>query len=1067
MQETNETNNRFCITDSQLTVTGGLPQPPVAAAKAGTAISGPYTGGSLVVEDTDGDGGETIYLNGSDSDDPDGSIVSYVWMHDGGVPIPDVECCPSVRLDDGPHEITLTVTDDDGLTHSDTVIITVEKPNQDPIAVAKAGTAIGGPYTGGSLVVEDTDGDDGETIYLNGSDSDDPDGSIVSYVWTHDGGERIPDTRCCPSVRLDDGPHEITLTVTDDDGLTHSDTVIIEIRQANQPPVAVAKANGKLEQVDIADSDGDFLVDIILDGSDSTDPDGDNTIVSYVWTDNGTEIASSSESIVRLEWPFITYGEHQITLTVEDAHGLTDTDTVRVNVTTPTDVMLCSYMPGDTAPLSATFSPPQPTTNDVIHFTIPTRVFSSLSEAQQVLGIPHLRLDEQNRTIELYFEPVAQQANLPLGRLFQAVSARPLLNSEGQVAGIQGQVGPLPAGDWQFSGDHYGVDMAGFNMSLQVQAGASADLYVDDDAPDGGDGRSWSTAFNDLQDALALAAAGMAVQEIWVARGVYRPDRGTGDRSTSFELVSGVAVRGGFAGLANPFNPDVRNIGNPSVLSGDLTGGDMEVTDLSHMQFEPTRSENCYHVVKSSGVDDTAVLDGFTITGGNAVVASPLSGGGMFNSGGSPKVQNCTFSDNYAREDGGGMFNSGGNPELQNCTFSDNYADDGGGMFNSGGSPKIHACTFSGNRCGGGGGGIKSIYCRSILTNCIFNGNEATIGGGMYNSDDDKSVVAHCTFLGNSANYGGGMANVRSSPRVTDCIFTDNLAFFPCGAMYNWSDCYPNVTRCTFRGNSAEDGGGIFCLEIGNIRLSHCMFKGNKADEHGGGLRLDACGNSNSVTDCVFITNKALGNGGVLYLKDGGRITFTSCTLRLNNAVNGRAVACDGSPSGVNITNSILWDGGSEIWNNNNSSTAISFSNVQDLADLRNRNINASPQFVADKGHLSEGSPCIDAGNNNEINSTEDFDGNPRIVDGDGNGTTIVDMGAYEYGGGSPLQAGDANMDHLFNQSDILMTVTAGKYLTGAPATRGAGNLDGRGLERGAGRFCWRSPTGRRPIQSA
>ena len=47
--------------------------------------------------------------------------------------------------------------------------------------------------------------------------------------------------------------------------------------------------------------------------------------------------------------------------------------------------------------------------------------------------------------------------------------------------------------------------------------------------------------------------------------------------------------------------------------------------------------------------------------------------------------------------------------------------------------------------------------------------------------------------------------------------------------------------------------------------------------------------------------------------------------------------------------------------------------------------------------HLQENSPAIDGGENNYVTAPTDLDGNPRIVDGDGDGTSTVDMGAYEY----------------------------------------------------------------------
>jgi hypothetical protein len=102
-------------------------------------------------------------------------------------------------------------------------------------------------------------------------------------------------------------------------------------------------------------------------------------------------------------------------------------------------------------------------------------------------------------------------------------------------------------------------------------------LYVDDDAPIGGDGSTWDEALRFLQDALLAAGPGVRVK---VAGGIYRPDAssahpdGTGDRETSFILADGVRILGGYAGQGAA-DPDERNPDlYETMLSGDLNGDD-------------------------------------------------------------------------------------------------------------------------------------------------------------------------------------------------------------------------------------------------------------------------------------------------------------------------------------------------------------------------------------------------------------------------------------------------------------------------------------------------------------
>jgi len=120
--------------------------------------------------------------------------------------------------------------------------------------------------------------------------------------------------------------------------------------------------------------------------------------------------------------------------------------------------------------------------------------------------------------------------------------------------------------------------------------------------------------------------------------------------------------------------------------------------------------------------------------------------------------------------------------------------------------------------------------------------------------------------------------------------------------------------------------------------------------------------------------------------------------------------------SNPTLNNCILWGNSAsygipEIYNVN-STPIISYSDIQGCGGSENwdpsfgvdsgYNIDADPLFV-DMGngdlHLQSGSPAIDAGNNDALppDDTTDLDGNPRIVDGDLDGDTIVDMGAYEY----------------------------------------------------------------------
>jgi hypothetical protein len=513
-------------------------------------------------------------------------------------------------------------------------------------------------------------------------------------------------------------------------------------------------------------------------------------------------------------------------------------------------------------------------------------------------------------------------------------------------------------------------------------------IYVDDDGAGANNGSSWVDACNYLQDALTVASRG---DEIRVAQGIYKPDQGVGvtlgDRTATFHLKKGVAIKGGYAGFGEP-EPNVRDIAAyETILNGDLNGDD--IRDME----DPSKRENSYHVVTGSGTDAPAMLDGFTITAGNAnLFPGPdyFYGGGMYNSNGSPTVTNCTFSSNQAFICGGGMYNcDGSSPTLVNCSFTDNSAGGhGGGISNWDSNPTLKNCMFTGNLAWRGGGVHNNRDSSPTLTNCTFSGNLAEDGGGILNGSGSRAALTNCTFSENSAYFGGAVSNSVSNPTLTNCRFSGNSAGIG-GGMFNYRSNL-TVTGCTFSGNLAVPypsnpggfGAGMYNCHSSKPTLINCTFSGNAASESGGGIFND------------------IGKLNV--------VTLVNCTFAGNSAPCGSALGCDSynqcCPSSIHVTNCILWDGGNEIWNNDNSAITITYSDVQSSWPGEG-NIDADPSFVSPgywdangiwvEGdyHLLTDSLCIDAGDPDYIAAPneKDLDGNPRIIGG------RIDIGAYEF----------------------------------------------------------------------
>jgi subtilisin-like proprotein convertase family protein len=309
-------------------------------------------------------------------------------------------------------------------------------------------------------------------------------------------------------------------------------------------------------------------------------------------------------------------------------------------------------------------------------------------------------------------------------------------------------------------------------------------IYVKASASGANNGTSWTDAFTDLQDALNSTCPG--ITEIWVAAGTYYPTSGI-DRNISFVLKNNLAIFGGFEGTEDPLAYDLEDrnfVANETILSGDIgtVGGN---------------SDNSYTVVNGSGTDATAVIDGFTITGGNSnnndfASLPTYTGGGMYNSNGSPTVTNCSFSGNSA-DYGGGMFNDNSSPMVTNCSFSFNLANvDGGGMFNyNNSSPTVTNCSFSGNIALDDGGGIYFLGDEFTgnfrMVNCLFYNNSAGFRGGAIGYDDQSGgafEIINTTFYNNTAADAGGVLGITYwdsgliPPTFNNCIGWGNSSTF-------------------------------------------------------------------------------------------------------------------------------------------------------------------------------------------------------------------------------------------------------------------------------------------------
>jgi CSLREA domain-containing protein len=435
--------------------------------------------------------------------------------------------------------------------------------------------------------------------------------------------------------------------------------------------------------------------------------------------------------------------------------------------------------------------------------------------------------------------------------------------------------------------------------------------YVKWDATGANNGTAWANAFTDLSSALAAASSG---EEIWVAAGTYKPTAGT-DRTISFPLKSGVAIYGGFAGNET-LRPQRDFETNLTVLSGDIGLVD-------------DNSDNSYHVVIGSNTNRTAVLDGFTITAGNANGTSSNNlGGGMYSLYGSPSLDNVIFSNNSATSSGGGMFNQQSSPLLQNVLFKNNYsATYGGGMYNVANSnANLTNVTFLSNTAGGPGGGMYNGNSNPIVANVIFSGNSASTGAGM-NNYYSSPTLTNITFSGNSSNGGGGMKNDFSNPSLNNVSFSGNSSSTGGGMLNLYSS--PVLRDVSFSGNTASSSGGGMYNGESNPTLTNVTISENFAGYYGGGM--DNHNNSSPVlTNVTFYSNSSPQSGGGMMNVSNSNPTLTNVTFSGNSSASGGGIY--NNTSSPTLRNVILWSdtdsAGAEIYNYN-SVPSVTYSIVQ------------------------------------------------------------------------------------------------------------------------------------------
>ncbi len=422
--------------------------------------------------------------------------------------------------------------------------------------------------------------------------------------------------------------------------------------------------------------------------------------------------------------------------------------------------------------------------------------------------------------------------------------------------------------------------------------------------------------------------------------------RGTYTVSGPVYVDKAIKLYGGFTGVGSTRDPE----NEATVVDG------------------AENAKHCFEVVAN------AYIDGFAATRGYAWGLSPY-GGGMYIYDCSATVVNCTFRRNYASEWGGGVATSGADGTvIDNCTFTENVSsEDGGGMHNYQSSVTVSGCEFKKNKAGADiearGGGMMNVEGAPVVTDCTFSYNSAHFGAGLYNDWSDATVEG-CTFADCNATTiaGGGIYNHGGAPTISRCLFYQNSVGHRGGAILDKSASL--IANCIMWNNSSMSYGGAVYLDttldlsIPNAQITNCTMSGNRASTGGGVFSFNAVGH---LTNCIIWGNQA-------YISHPGLRNYVSYWPTQESTASYCDIEGDSTFPGTG-------------------------------------NIRIDPEFVNPAGgdfHLPFDSPCVDQGSNVASTGSEDCEGNPRIADGDEDGTATVDMGALEFQGRpDPMRRGE------------------------------------------------------------
>lgn len=193
---------------------------------------------------------------------------------------------------------------------------------------------------------------------------------------------------------------------------------------------------------------------------------------------------------------------------------------------------------------------------------------------------------------------------------------------------------------------------------------------------------------------------------------------------------------------------------------------------------------------------------------------------------------------NGSAVDGGGVYIQGdadavsGSPTIRNCVISGNSASRfGAGIYLESGRLSLEDVAVIGNASVKTGAGIYMTLSDGSITGGSFENNSGTSGVAIYYKDGPGTLtLTNVLIKNNIGSKHSAIYNKSSTLVVQSSSFEMNVAGEDGGAFYSYNDGDSTFSDCQFLSNTAVDDGGVAYFRNSTATFSGCTFDGNIAD---------------------------------------------------------------------------------------------------------------------------------------------------------------------------------------------------------------------------------------------